>query len=94
MDRYETDSKWHLDKKISITHMIATISAVGSIIVFGSNLNTRLTIVEQALATALATQRATDARQDANNQELRREMLDNYKAINDKLDRLIERGSK
>lgn len=94
MERVEINgavSGWQFDKKISITHMIATVSAITALIGFGYNLNTRLSLMEQAMTASAVNQRVTDERQDIQMAELRRQTREDYKAISDKLDRLIER---
>lgn len=87
-------NRWQLDKRISITHMFATASAIAALIGFGANLNTRLTLIEQYITQSNSEQVRIDARQDAARDDLRRETRENYKAISDKLDRLIERTTK
>ncbi len=79
---------WHLDKKIGLAHIFSTIAAIGSLIILGSQFNTRLSIVEQMMTV----QKSVEARQEADAAEFKREMHDAVKNINDKLDRLIERG--
>jgi cell division protein FtsB len=68
--------RWHLKKEIQLTHVISTLLLVGSVFVYVSKVEQRLTVVEtQLLAQREATiiQRAQLERMDA------------------KLDRLIER---
>lgn len=90
MDAHEKE-KWHLDKKISLTHMFATVSAIGTLVIFGSNLTTRVALIEQAISQYVNEQKNVDIRQDAERIELRRQMREDYGRIDDKLDRLIER---
>ena len=73
----EQPERWHLKKEIQITHVIATLALVGSVFVYVSKVDQRLTIVETQLTAqreASVIQRAQLERMDA------------------KLDRLIERS--
>jgi hypothetical protein len=68
--------RWHLKKEIQITHVFATLALAGSVFVYVSKVDQRLTIVETQLTAqreASVIQRAQLERMDA------------------KLDRLIER---
>lgn len=91
MDPKEKE-KWHLDKKISLTHMFATVSAIGTLVIFGSNLTTRVALIEQALTSYINEQKNVDHRQDTERMELRKQMREDYARIDNKLDRLIERA--
>lgn len=78
---------WHFDKTISFAHIFTTISAIALAAVVLSQFSTRLTLVEQAVVV----QQQTSQRQDSDAAEFKREMREMYRAINDKLDRVIER---
>jgi len=76
-EQKEQSERWHLKKEIQITHVFATITLVGSVFVYVSKVDQRLTIVETQLVAqreASVIQRAQLERMDA------------------KLDRLIERS--
>jgi len=69
--------RWHLKKEIQLTHVISTLLLVGSVFVYVSKVEQRLTVVETQLLAqrdAAAVQRVQLERMDA------------------KLDRLIERS--
>ncbi len=69
--------RWHLKKEIQITHVVSTLLLVGSVFVYVSKVEQRLTVVETQLIgqrEAAVVQRAQLERMDA------------------KLDRLIERS--
>jgi hypothetical protein len=85
----EDNARWHLDKKISLTHMFATVSAIGTLVIFGSNLTTRVALIEQAVGTFVVEQRTVDTRQDVERSELRRQMREDYGRIDEKLDRIL-----
>ena len=69
--------RWHLKKEIQLTHIIGTLTLVGTVFVYVNKIDQRLTIVETQLLAqreASVIQRAQLERMDA------------------KLDRLIERS--
>ena len=81
---------WHLDKTVSLTHLFSTIAAIAALVVLGSQFNTRLAVVEQAIIE----QHSRDAQQDADHLEFKKSMATAIQNINDKLDRIIERERK
>lgn len=86
------NQKWKFDRTISVTHLFTTLSAISAALFFAANINTRVTLLEQTVTQIVVAQNATDARQDAVLQELRVQTRDDYKAINAKLDRIMERA--
>lgn len=69
--------RWHLKKEIQLTHVISTLLLVGSVFVYVSKVEQRLTVVETQLL----------AQRDAS--IIQRAQLERMDA---KLDRLIERS--
>jgi hypothetical protein len=41
-----TDSAWHLDKKVNISHIIATLMLAAAIFTWGSKIEQRIALVE------------------------------------------------
>ena len=78
---------WHLDKRFSISHILGTLSLAGSIIYWGMQMDGRIAKLEYIAS--LQTQR--DDSQDAQRDKMQAELESQLAAINDKLDRLIER---
>ena len=80
------DSAWHLDKKVNISHIIATLMLAAAIFTWGSTIEQRIALVE-----ASATRQAqVDQAQD---REFRRyvvEMRDDIRELSRKIDKLIE----
>lgn len=74
---------WHLDKTISISHILTTASAIGAALIFASKLDTRVSLLEQA-----------SALQQKDASEFKSVVREDLKNINGKLDRLIERSGK
>lgn len=79
-------SSWHLDKKVNVSHIIATLMLAGAIFAWGSKIEQRIALVE---ATAQR-QEQVDQGQD---QEFRRyvvEMREDIRDLSRKMDKLIE----
>jgi hypothetical protein len=72
--------QWHLDKTVSVTHLISTIIGITTIAIFLSKQDTRITVLEQS--TVVAQKDASDFKTN-----VRQDLRD----ISVKLDRLIER---
>ena len=81
-----SDSAWHLDKKVNISHIIATLMLAAAFFTWGSKIEQRIALVE-----ASATRQAqVDQAQD---QEFRRyvvEMREDIHEMSRKIDKLIE----
>ena len=79
-------SSWHLDKKVNISHIIATLMLAAAMFTWGGKIEQRIALVE-----ASATRQAqVDQGQD---QEFRRyvvEMRDDIHELSRKIDKLIE----
>ena len=71
--------RWHLKKEIQLGHLITTLTVALSAVVYINKIEQRVAVIESQMVTQ---------RESAT---LLRAQLDK---INDKLDRLIERGSK
>jgi len=85
--------QWHLEKSVSISHLISTIIlfitlAVSWAAVTGrvSVIETKQNIVNTRLAEILSSQRQIDNRQDTNIGALNNEIKQNYLTIDAKLD--------
>lgn len=80
------DSSWLLDKKINLSHIVATLMLAAAIFTWGSKIEQRIALVESAAVR----QQAIDQAQD---QEFRRyvvEMRDDIRELSRKMDKLIE----
>jgi hypothetical protein len=57
-DRRKTDrhdrrhESWHLDKRINIGHILTTLAIAGSVFLWGSAIDRRVALLEQAQATS------------------------------------------
>jgi hypothetical protein len=84
MDRRE----WHLDKSLSVGHILTTIMILGALAVQYAQFSARLAVLESnmgvqgaAVAQILDNQRRVDAKQDQEIADIKREIRDNYGAI-------------
>ncbi|WP_423186787.1 hypothetical protein ACO1PK_00810 [Alishewanella sp. d11] len=83
-------ASWHLDKTISVGHLVSTVIIAVSVFSWAMTLDKR--VEQNSLSIAhLKEQQATDQKRV---QELRQEIKQDLRDINAKLDRLIESQSK
>lgn len=40
--------QWHLDKRLNISHIVATITIVGGLFIWGSKLEERISLIERS----------------------------------------------
>lgn len=74
----ELDNRWHLDKRLNIGHIITTIMLAIAVFTYASGIDKRITVLEES-----------KKYQETTNKQVTEQL----KSINDKLDRLIERLS-
>jgi hypothetical protein len=75
----ESDKNWHFKKEVQLGHLITTFTIAISAVIYINKIEERVSIVETQIMA-----------QKENNSLFRGQL----EKINDKLDRLIERGSK
>lgn len=80
MDHIETTSRWHLDKRINIGHLLTTVGLVVGVMVWGSKMESRTAVVENTVA----------LQGNATQKELG-EIKDALRRIEDKLERKADR---
>ena len=80
--------QWHLDKSVSVTHIISTLAIAGALFAWASNMDNRVSLNEQK--TNIDGTRISQLEAAANN--LRLEIKSDLNDVNRKLDRLIEQG--
>lgn len=71
---------WSLNKSINLGDMFGGLAVAASMMVYATTLDRRVAVVEDQVKTLKETQT-----------ELRAEFKTEFRAVNDKLDRLIER---
>ena len=80
------DTAWHLDKKVNLSHIVATLMLAAAIFTWGSKIEQRIALVESAAVRQAQVDQAQD-------QEFRRsvvEMRDDIRELSRKIDKLIE----
>jgi len=78
---------WHLRKELNISHLLMTVGLLVGLIGWGSTLDTRVTTVEVQLSHVQKTQDVM--RQDA--KEAQAEVLQELRAIRERIDQMAER---
>ena len=80
--------EWHLDKSLSVGHILTTIMILGALAVQYAQFSARLAVLEvnaqqngNSVSQILDNQRRIDAKQDAEIADLKREIKDNYQTI-------------
>ncbi len=88
---------WHLEKSVSITHILSTVVMVLGALSFSFSMDKRIAILEAssnqqtyALTRLLEDQRRTDAKQDVELETVRRQAREDYNALGEKMERLIQ----
>ena len=71
---------WSLNKSINLGDMFGGLAVAASMLVYATTLDRRVSVIEDQVKTLKETQT-----------ELRAEFKTEFRAVNDKLDRLIER---
>ena len=79
---------WHLDRKVSITHIISTIMVIASLFVWGGGIERRIELNAKDIQQVREIQ---NRNWDANREALK-DLKSSLDKVNNKLDRLIERG--
>ncbi|MFQ5509926.1 MAG: hypothetical protein ACE5FN_11420 [Leptospirillia bacterium] len=77
---------WTLDKRISLGHLVMTVTLLVTMVLWGAGLETLVVVVEETLNR----QSLVDDRQDNHMRELREEIREALRELNAKLDRYFE----
>jgi len=84
-----TRETWHLDKRVQISHIVTTCGAILAMILYLGDIKKDVEI----LKVQYAAQVVVDQNQDKNFKEALKNMNDQLLRMDNKLDRLIEKGS-
>ena len=79
--------EWHLDKNVSIGHIVSTLIIAMSVFSWAMAIDKRVEQNAQSITFLTYNQKRVENRVDLTRQEIRQDL----QAINSKLDRLIER---
>lgn len=47
LDYGKQKEQWHLDKRLNVSHIVATITIVGGLFIWGSRLEERISLIER-----------------------------------------------
>ena len=83
--------RWHLDKRLNVGHLLTTLTIAGALFFWASKVDTRIALLEQTIGAWQSAQDKRDNLQDDQLVRLADNTLDHVRAINEKIDRLIER---
>ena len=89
-DRRQEAKRWKIIKEVSLGDVLAVVMAGISVVYAYSTLDKRLTVVEDRVDV----QAARDDRQDSESRRYQEQITVSLQNMNDKLDRIIERGLK
>ena len=78
---------WHLDKTVSITHIISTLAIAGSVFLWATALEKKVDRNAQAIEFLLIQQQNERDKLET----MRGEIRQDFNSVNNKLDRIIER---
>lgn len=81
------DKHWHLDKRLNVTHLLATLGLAGSIMMWATGVETRFVAYGEQIKSI--TQQETNHTESLRREISQLQLIINR--INDKTDRLIER---
>lgn len=81
---------FHIDKSISIGHIISTVTIIIWLITWGSSVETRISVNSTEIKAGQAASLSHIQIEKEGRQEIRQQLY----SINDKIDRLVERQSK
>jgi len=82
---------WHLERGVSISHILTTVTLVAGVIASYYNMSARVSIIEERVISLLENQVRIDTAQDEGLSVFRSEMRDETNEINSKLDMVLER---
>jgi hypothetical protein len=86
----EPRQEWHLDRRLQITHILSTMATVVGAALYLADIRKDV----EVLKAQQVVQTVRDQKQDADQLEIKRDLQEQYKAIDAKLDRLIEAKSR
>lgn len=81
----EQTQGWHLDRRISIGHLVTTVTLLVAMTLWAGRMDTRISLLE----VSLTRQVSVDRRQDESTQRLREEIREELRALNEKIDRYL-----
>ena len=86
---------WHLDKRVNVTHLLATVTLAASMFAWAASIDRRLSLTEQSLINVSSYHARQDYEAERNTRFLKEEMNLLRQDIKDqtkKIDRILESG--
>ena len=79
--------QWHLDKSLSISHLITTVMIASSVMIWAMKMDTRISIVEAKQMTSKENQNRIEQQMHDNLGEIKESLI----RIESKIDRKVDR---
>ena len=87
----ESDNKWHLDKRVQISHIVTTVVAAVGLAVYIGTIKSDVEVLKAQAISTQAVQHDRDERQDKALTESLTQLRELVIRVDSKLDRLHER---
>lgn len=84
----DNDGKWHLDKRVQVSHIVATVSACLAAFAYLSQMRQDIAVLQHQMTQQALRDERQDVQTVKNVDALQSQLL----RIEDKLDRVIQRG--
>ena len=79
---------WHMERGISVTHLITTASLIASLFIFASRMDTRVTVLETEVSNGKITNTQLRAEMKESNAEIKQYLV----RIESKLDKKMDKN--
>ena len=73
---FESETRWHLDKRLNVGHILTTFTVAAGLFVWGSTIETRVTVLEE---------------KTVHQQKVGEDIRDELIRMNQKMDKLLEK---
>jgi len=87
------DNAWHLDKRVQVSHIVATVVAALSVVTYLTTIRQDIELLKAQYTTTVVVQRDRDERQDRQAQDAVAQLRSQLERMEAKLDRLVEKRS-
>lgn len=91
MSDEEQQNNWHLDKRVQVSHLLATAIAAISVVLYLTQIRQDIEVIKAQISATERVQRERDERQDKASAESLQLIREQLREMNSKLDRLIEK---
>lgn len=84
------DNAWHLDKRVQVSHILATITAAVSVVMYMATIRQDIELLKVQYTATVNVQHERDDRQDKASAETVAQLRSQLERMEAKLDRLVE----